>query len=118
MIGSVEVLVWTMYLLGLYFAIFWLYSFLDRYELFREEFRNSASGKRRLSRFPKVSVIIPAYNAEATIRECVLSVASLDYPKDMLEIMVVNDGSTDSTASIVSELIRSCKGADIKLMSQ
>ncbi|MBI2580901.1 glycosyltransferase family 2 protein [Candidatus Woesearchaeota archaeon] len=118
MIGGVEVLVWAMYLLGLYFTIFWLYAFLERYELFREEAKSSASGKRKLSRFPKVSVIIPAYNAEATIRECVLSVANLDYPKDRLEIMVVNDGSTDNTAAIVSELICSCKGADIKLMSQ
>jgi cellulose synthase/poly-beta-1,6-N-acetylglucosamine synthase-like glycosyltransferase len=116
MIGGVEALVWVMYLLGLYFAIFWLYSFIERYELFRDESKNS--GSRKLGRFPKVSVIIPAYNAEATIRDCVLSVASLDYPKDRLEIMVVNDGSTDNTAAIVSDLIRSCKGADIKLMSQ
>ena len=118
MIRGVEVLVWTMYLLGLYFAIFWLYAFLDKYELFREEFRSSASGKRKLSRFPKVSVIIPAYNAVSTIKDCILSVVNLDYPKDRLEIMVVNDGSTDSTPKMVYDIIGSCKNADIKLVNQ
>lgn len=118
MIRGVEVLVWAMYLLGLYFAIFWLYAFLERYELFREEFRSSASGKRKLSRSPRVSVIIPAYNAASTIKECVLSVVNLDYPKEKLEIMVVNDGSTDNTSEIVSDIIGSCKDADIKLISQ
>ena len=122
MIRGVEVLVWAMYLLGLYFAIFWLYAFLERSELFREENQNSASGKRRLSRFPKVSVILPAYNAASTIKDCVLSVVNLDYQKDKLEVIVVNDGSTDNTAEIVSDIIRGNSNgignSNIKLISQ
>ncbi|MBI2143115.1 glycosyltransferase family 2 protein [Candidatus Woesearchaeota archaeon] len=114
--GAVNVIVWVAYFIGLYFAIFWLYAFFERYELFREESR--ASGSRKPSRYPKVSVIIPAYNAAATIRDCVLSAVKLDYPRGKLEVVVVNDGSTDSTAAIVSELIRSRKSTDIKLMSQ
>ena len=118
MIHGVEVLVWIMYLLGLYFAIFWLYSFLERYEIFKEESRNSDLGKRKLSRFPKVSVIIPAYNAASTIKECILSVVNLDDQKNKLEIIVVNDGSTDNTSGIVSDVIGSCENADIKLINQ
>ena len=44
----------------------------------------------------KISVIIPVYNAEGTIKKCVQSVTNQTYTN--LEIIVINDGSTDSTA--------------------
>jgi O-antigen biosynthesis protein len=49
-------------------------------------------------RWPAVSVVICAYNAEATIDECLRHTCALDYPD--LEILVVDDGSTDATAEI------------------
>ena len=48
-----------------------------------------------------VSVIIPAYNAEKYIRECLDSVVNQTL-KD-IEIIVINDGSTDSTGKIIDE---------------
>lgn len=48
---------------------------------------------------PLVSVIIPAYNASATIRRALDSVAVQDYPQ--LEIIVIDDCSKDATAEIV-----------------
>ena len=49
-----------------------------------------------------VSVIIPAYNAEMTVKRCVESIQNQTYKS--LEIIVINDGSTDKTAECVSEL--------------
>jgi mycofactocin system glycosyltransferase len=51
--------------------------------------------------YPFVSVIIPVKNRPQDIRECLTSLTSLDYPKDNLEIIVVNDGSTDSTGEVI-----------------
>jgi O-antigen biosynthesis protein len=48
--------------------------------------------------WPSISVVICAYNAEATLAECLEHTCRLDYPG--LEILVVDDGSTDSTADI------------------
>ena len=48
----------------------------------------------------KVSVIIPAYNAEATIDQTLSSVFNQTHPS--LEIIVVNDGSEDHTKKILS----------------
>ena len=52
----------------------------------------------------KVSVIIPAYNIESLLEKCVASVAEQDYPDGLLEVIVVDDGSTDNTAKIADEL--------------
>ncbi|MDP1902576.1 MAG: glycosyltransferase [Rubrivivax sp.] len=48
---------------------------------------------------PLVSVIIPAYNAQAHLAECLASVSGQVHPFD-LEIIVVDDGSADATAEI------------------
>ena len=48
-----------------------------------------------------VSIIIPAYNAEGTLRECLLSISTLKWQGE-LEIILVNDGSTDNTAEIAA----------------
>ena len=49
--------------------------------------------------FPKISIIIPAYNAEKYLQETLESIFAQDYPS--VEIIVVDDGSTDSTSNIV-----------------
>jgi cellulose synthase/poly-beta-1,6-N-acetylglucosamine synthase-like glycosyltransferase len=50
-----------------------------------------------------VSVIIAARNEEANIRQCLLSLASSTYPARLLEVIVVDDHSTDGTSSVVRE---------------
>lgn len=51
-------------------------------------------------RLPSVTIIIPAYNEEEHIHGTINSVKNLFYPKDLIEIIVVDDGSTDKTAEI------------------
>ena len=46
---------------------------------------------------PEVSIIIPVYNEEKNIEGCIDSIINSGYPSDKMEIMVVDDGSTDST---------------------
>ncbi len=50
---------------------------------------------------PFVSVIVPVLNGERTIRECVASLLGMDYPVELREILVVDNGSKDRTAAIV-----------------
>jgi len=45
--------------------------------------------------YPGIALVVPAYNEAATIEESVQSMLSLNYPE--LEVVVVNDGSTDET---------------------
>ena len=50
---------------------------------------------------PKISVVICAYNAERTMQACLESLRGLRYPN--FEVIVVNDGSTDSTLAIAEQ---------------
>lgn len=53
---------------------------------------------------PKISVIIPAYNEEKYIEACIRSVLNADYPKKKLEVIIVDDGSTDRTYWIAKSI--------------
>ncbi|HVH80338.1 MAG TPA: glycosyltransferase [Stellaceae bacterium] len=59
-----------------------------------------------LPRYPRVSVVVCAYNAERTMLPCLASLERLNYPD--YEVIVVNDGSTDRTLAI-SESFPSCR---------
>lgn len=50
---------------------------------------------------PSVSIIVASLNNESTIEECLRSILDQDYPKNLVEILVVDGGSTDSTARLV-----------------
>ncbi len=63
---------------------------------------------------PLVSIIIPVYNVEKYLRKCLDSVCSQTYRN--LEILCVNDGSTDGSASILEEY--AAKDERIKILSQ
>jgi glycosyltransferase involved in cell wall biosynthesis/ubiquinone/menaquinone biosynthesis C-methylase UbiE len=57
---------------------------------------------------PDVSVIVPMFNAEKTIKEALFSVARQSH--DSYEILVVDDGSTDGSRKIVEEIARASRG--------
>ncbi len=52
---------------------------------------------------PPLTVLIPAHNEERHIRRKLENVLQSDYPRELLEVIVVDDGSTDRTAALVRE---------------
>jgi GT2 family glycosyltransferase len=46
---------------------------------------------------PRVTIVIPVYNGERTIADCVSSLLAVRYPRELLEIVLVDNGSTDAT---------------------
>jgi cellulose synthase/poly-beta-1,6-N-acetylglucosamine synthase-like glycosyltransferase len=94
--GGINVLVYGLLFVGLYFEVFVLLTFLSG--------PARARRARPLStRTPHVAMIVPCWNEEPTIKENVESLLTLDYPEDKLEIIVVNDGSTDRSGEILDD---------------
>lgn len=105
----IKATLWIAYFLSLYFVIFWLLVFIDK------EYRNKL---RKFKKYPLVSIVVPAYNEGKNILTTLKPLINLDYPLKKLEIIVVNDGSTDNTKNIVKKFIAQNKDHNIKLVSQ
>lgn len=65
--------------------------------------------------FPLVSIVVPAYNHEDYVAECLESVFAQDYPN--IELIVINDGSTDSTGARIEEF-SSSRGERFRYVSK
>ncbi|WP_456372607.1 glycosyltransferase family 2 protein [Methanocaldococcus sp.] len=65
----------------------------------------------------KVSIVIPAYNEEKTIKKILEKILKVKLPLEK-EIIVVNDGSTDRTKEIVEEFIKNHPNENIKLINK
>jgi|SRR3989344_2590872 len=80
--------------ISLFFEVFLLITYLEvREELVLEEKMLS----QKIERFPSVSIIVPCFNEETTLKKTILSLLNLDYPANQLKIIAVDDGSTDGT---------------------
>jgi cellulose synthase/poly-beta-1,6-N-acetylglucosamine synthase-like glycosyltransferase len=104
-----DVIIWITYIVSLYFTIFWFLVFLDG--------GAPELKKKRIKIFPLVTIAIPVWNEEKTIGETLRSLLMLDYPKEKLEILIVNDASTDRTREIVESIIKQNPEYDIKLIN-
>ena len=61
-----------------------------------------AAPPRRMTAPPSIALVIPTYNGASYVEACLDSVAALDYPRDRLETIVVDNGSTDGTSHLLS----------------
>jgi hyaluronan synthase len=65
---------------------------------------------------PFISVVMPAFNEEKDVSKAVEAIMSSDYPENKLELICVDDGSTDKTWEILNELRRKYSG-NLKIVS-
>jgi cellulose synthase/poly-beta-1,6-N-acetylglucosamine synthase-like glycosyltransferase len=84
--------------ISLFFEVFLL---INYFEIKEEVKKDKAAPDEPLLRYPTVSIIVPCFNEEKTITKTINSLLDLDYPKDKLSIIVVDDGSTDNTQKIL-----------------
>ena len=76
----------------------------------RRERQRSRGEKLNGKGLPSFSVLIPAKNEEKVLRRLLQSLLSQRYPADKLEVIVVEDGSTDRTVEVCREFARKSNG--------
>ncbi len=92
-----DIVTYTILFMSLYFEVFLLLTFWEKKGQIREE------ESWQLIDHPAVTVIVPCFNEENTIRTTVESLLKLNYPKEKLHILIIDDGSTDNTFKVISE---------------
>ena len=108
-VKPLDIVLFCTYFILLFFSIFWLLVLF---------FSDDEKEKKTLARKPFFTTIVPAYNEERSIIETLTSLINLDYFREKMEIIVVNDGSTDNTKSLVEEFITNNPDREITLINQ
>lgn len=86
--------------LSLYFEIFLLLTYFEKRKTIRQEEAFVALGVKT---YPSATIIVPCWNEESTVSKTIHSLLDLEYPKDKLKIIIVDDGSTDNTWDVIQK---------------
>jgi cellulose synthase/poly-beta-1,6-N-acetylglucosamine synthase-like glycosyltransferase len=92
-----SIILYFLAFLSVYIQVVFLLTFLQN----RDQIR-LRTGVTELKSFPGVTIIVPAWNEEQTLKGTVESLLAIDYPKELLKIFLVDDGSTDGTWEIMN----------------
>lgn len=104
-----EILIYCSTFFGLYTSIYFLLILFER---------KGKIKKGETNFFQKVTICVPCYNEEKTVIKTIISLSKLDYPKNKLEIIVVDDGSQDNTYKIVKEFAKHNSKIDLKIFKK
>lgn len=80
---------------ALFFEVFLLITFFEK--------RPQEKSQTLPKRYPTVAILVPCWNKGATLAPTMHSLLALDYPKDKLSIVIIDDGSTDNTWEAAQE---------------
>ncbi len=88
------ILIWFM--IGYQF-IFSVYGYIN----FLKSMKEKKEVDKQTFDFPTCTILIPAHNEGKVIANTIEAMLNMDYPKDKLKVMVINDGSKDNTKEII-----------------
>jgi poly-beta-1,6-N-acetyl-D-glucosamine synthase len=95
-----NILVYVTSFFGLFTTIFFFYTLWE----YRHRIKDPEVDLNKKEDTPFVSIVMPAFNEGKNIRKTVESVQNLNYPKDRMEIVLVDDGSTDDTLDVIKKM--------------
>jgi len=99
MASVLEIPTFILLFFTLYFEVFLVYTYLEN----KKSFDMTEAPERMPGKYPTVTIIVPAWNEELTLPGTVNSLLSLEYPKDKLTILIIDDGSTDRTFEVAQQ---------------
>jgi len=105
MMGVNAISIYALLFASLYFEVFLLITFFEWREKEQAEQRERV---RRMpnNALPSVTIAVPCFNENTTIEKTLYSLLALDYPKEKLSIVAIDDGSTDGTFETLTHFTR------------
>jgi len=101
----------SVWLLSTYFIVLILLIVLEKR-------KSIVEGDPEPKNLPLVSLIVPAFNEKRGVLPALRSLGEIDYPRDKYEVIIVNDGSSDGTAEIISDFISTQPGVPFKFIDR
>jgi cellulose synthase/poly-beta-1,6-N-acetylglucosamine synthase-like glycosyltransferase len=91
-------ILYTFLFFSLYLEVFFLITFFEE-----RDKMGIKQNTEKLSYYPSTTIIVPCWNEERTVSGTIHSLLELNYPKDKLNIIIVDDGSTDTTWDVIQK---------------
>lgn len=96
-----EILLYIILFTSLFLQVFLLVSYFSKT---KEDESDDEDAKVRIPGYePNVGIVVPCYNEAKTVETTVNSLLALEYPREKLHIVIVDDGSKDETWAIVQQ---------------
>ena len=93
----IKILIGGSYLVTLYILIYWFLFYFEKKDFIHKDNKKI----KKLKQYPLVSIIMPCFNEEKNINKSLTSIQNLQYPKDKIELIIINDGSTHKSEIII-----------------
>jgi cellulose synthase/poly-beta-1,6-N-acetylglucosamine synthase-like glycosyltransferase len=91
----IEIIYFTLILIGSYFVFLHLTLWFEN--------KGNFLKKKKIKKLPSVSILLPAYNEEEVIEKTIKNLLKINYPKNKLETLIIDDGSKDRTYKIAKK---------------
>lgn len=89
--------IWSMAFLSVFVSLFWI--------IINSVIKQHGNKVINLREYPLVTIAIPAWNEENSIVSTLECILNLDYPKEKMQIIVIDDNSKDNTSKVTKEFI-------------
>ncbi len=109
-----EIIITSLYTLSLLYIFLFSLGQLHLAWIYIRTKKNKPEQIKPLTVYPTVTVQLPVYNEKYVVERLLDAVSKFNYPKDKLEIQILDD-STDETTSIISKKIESLKPLQLKI---
>ena len=89
---TINTIFYILSFVAIYGQVFYLVTFLEN----RKQLSPSTNDTPILD-YPSVSILVPCWNEERSIQKTINSILALEYPREKIQLIVIDDGSTDHT---------------------
>lgn len=99
-----EIINYIFLFIALFVEVFFLITYFEVRE--KEEKESQTVKIPDPAKLPSVSIIVPVWNEEMTVLKTIFSLLKLNYPKEKLSLLIIDDGSTDNTWKVIQRFKR------------